>query len=194
MKALLVIDMQNDFMEGGSLPVPHASEIIPIINILMNQFDYVIASMDWHPPCHISFAKTHNKKPYETNDNLQILWPEHCIKNSWGAALVADLRKDKIDKIIYKGTNDAIDSYSAFFDNAKYHATDLNDYLTSLKIDELFITGVATEYCVKATVFDAIDIGFKVNVIMQACRGLNKTHIAFKEMAKKGAILHHTLA
>src|SRR6266550_3179381 len=149
MSALLVVDIQNDFLPGGSLAVPDGDRVIPIINRLTNHFDLVLATQDWHPSDHASFAANHpGHQPGEIIDLAgipQILWPIHCVQHSVGAAFASQLRSDRFTKIFRKGTDSNIDSYSTFFDNAKLRATGLADYLREHKVNELFICGLATD-------------------------------------------------
>ncbi len=177
MQAFLIVDMQNDFMSGGPLGVPGALEAIPIINALIPQFPLVIATQDWHPREHVSFAPNHpGKKPGETievSGISQILWPVHCVRETPGAELVSSLQKEKISCHFYKGTDPLIDSYSAFFDNARRKSTGLEEYLKTRQIDQLYIAGVCTEYCVLYSTIDAIDLGFSVAVVADACRGID---------------------
>ena len=193
MKALLIVDMQNDFMPGGPLGVPGALELIPVINALIPQFPHVIVTQDWHPPGHVSFAASHpGKHPGETVEVEgipQILWPVHCVRETPGADLVSGLHKEKIASHFYKGTDTAVDSYSAFFDNARRQSTGLEAYLKTHQIDLLYIAGVCTEYCVLYSTIDAIDLGFSVTVIADACRGIDAQDVkdAFAFMAAKGA-------
>lgn len=197
MRALLVVDMQNDFMPGGPLGVPHADKIIPVINRLMSRFSLVIATQDWHPKDHLSFASNHPGKKVGDRIQLkgieQILWPDHCIKNTQGAELVASLNKEPISTIFYKGTDREIDSYSTFFDNARLKATGVEEYLKSRKIKEIVVVGVATDYCVLYSVLDALDLGFHVTVIEDGCCGINlsphDSQMALQLMSAKGAIL-----
>jgi nicotinamidase/pyrazinamidase len=195
MKALLIVDMQNDFMPGGALPVPHANQIIPVINQLIPKFHHVLATQDWHPKNHQSFAPMHpGKKPGDImmiKEVEQVLWPVHCVRNTKGAELVKELDKSAIASIIYKGTDEWIDSYSAFFDNARRKSTGLADYLQSRAIDEIYVAGVATDYCVLYSVIDAIDLGFTVHVVVDACKGINlnpgDVDEALATMREKGA-------
>jgi nicotinamidase/pyrazinamidase len=144
--------MQNDFMPRGALPVPNGDAIIPLINQLIDKFPHVIATQDWHPLDHVSFAANHpGKKPgefIEVKGIKQILWPTHCVMHTKGAELVPSLKKEKIASIFYKGSDKWVDSYSAFFDNARLRKTGLEDYLKKRGINELYIVGVATDYCV----------------------------------------------
>ncbi|HEX2549134.1 MAG TPA: bifunctional nicotinamidase/pyrazinamidase [Gammaproteobacteria bacterium] len=193
-KALIMVDLQNDFCRGGSLEVPDANAVIPHANELQNYFDEVIASKDWHPKDHMSFASNHPGK--KVNDILeidgikQILWPDHCVQNTKGADFHPDLFTQKISKIIYKGTDKHIDSYSAFFDNAHLRETDLKDYLHAKNIKKLYFMGLATDYCVKYSCLDAVDLGFETYFIEDACRGVELVFgdvaLAIEAMKAKG--------
>lgn len=195
MKALLLIDIQNDFCPLGALPVAEGDQVVPIANQLMDQFELVVATQDWHPANHGSFAANHPwRKPgqvIELNGLSQILWTIHCVQGSFGAELVAELEADKIDKIFHKGTDPSIDSYSGFFDNGHKKSTGLSDFLKGKGVDEVFIMGLATDYCVKFTVLDALQLGFKTNLIIDGCRGVNlekgDSEKAVQEMEEKGA-------
>ena len=194
MEALLIVDLQNDFLPGGSLSVPNGNSIVEIINNLLPYFNLIVATKDWHPKNHKSFASFHKKKPGEIIDLKgvqQILWPDHCIQETLGSEFSSTLKSEKITKIIYKGTDPNIDSYSAFFDNKKLKKTDLDAYLKSKNIDTLYVVGLATEYCVLYSVLDALDLGYNVKVIVDACRGLdiNKGDVKKAEahMLLKGA-------
>ncbi len=197
MKTLLLVDLQNDFMPGGPLGVPEADKIIPLINNILPKFSLVVATQDWHPADHASFASNHpGKKPgdlVEVQGIEQILWPTHCVRSTKGAELVAGLRKEMIANIFYKGTDKSIDSYSAFFDNARRKSTGLFDYLKSNGVKEIYICGVATDYCVLYTTIDALDLGLSVFVISDACRGIDlypgDCESAFASMVQKGAKL-----
>lgn len=175
--ALILVDLQNDFMPGGPLGVPGGHEVIPLANKLQDYFATVIATQDWHPANHGSFASNH--PPHQPGDSIildgleQILWPDHCVQNTPGAELVKQLNTNKIAKIITKGTNPQIDSYSAFFDNGHKQATELKSYLRTCNISTLYLCGVATDYCVKFTALDACQLGFKTFVIADACRAVN---------------------
>lgn len=195
MKALLLVDIQNDFLPGGALAVKNGGEILPIINNLVNYpFNLIVATKDWHPIDHSSFAATHNKLPGECiiiNEMEQILWPLHCIQGTQGAEFHSILNTEKIDKIFYKGTDKVIDSYSAFYDNGHFKSTGLDKYLHDKGIKEIYIAGLTTDYCVKYSVLDALKLGFKVFVIMDACRGVdlkkNDSYKALEEMRNAGA-------
>jgi len=194
MRALIIVDMQNDFMPWGSLPVFDGDSIIRTINSLMPHFEHVFATQDWHPKDHISFANNHGKEPGETiqvKGQDQALWPVHAVQDSSGAELVGSLHREKIERVFYKGTDSEMDSYSTFFDNAKQKSTGLSDYLQDQGIDELYFTGVATEYCVLYSVIDALEIGYKTYVIKDAVKGIDsegEKH-AFHQMKKKGVTI-----
>ena len=176
MKALIIVDVQNDFCPGGALAVKEGDQIVPIINKIMSKFDLVVATQDWHPKNHKSFASNNGKKVGEVidlNGLKQILWPDHCVQGSKGAEFVAKLDAKRIDRIFQKGTDPEIDSYSGFFDNGHKKRTGLDDYLRKKGVDEVYIVGLATDYCVKFTALDAVELGFKTYLIQDACRGVN---------------------
>ncbi|HXW53596.1 MAG TPA: bifunctional nicotinamidase/pyrazinamidase [Myxococcota bacterium] len=176
MKALLLIDLQNDFMPGGALPVPDGFASIKAANTAQQFFKIVIATKDWHPREHLSFAENHSdRSPGEIIDLFglrQTLWPVHCVQNTSGASLVRDLDQTQIQHVVTKGENIKLDSYSAFFDNAHRHTTGLSHYLNQRSIDEVYLLGVATEYCIKFSAIDAVKLGIKTNVIIDGCRGI----------------------
>lgn len=196
-QALLLIDVQQDFMPGGPLGVPGANEIIPIINHLQTLAPMVIASLDWHPLNHGSFANNHpNKNPgdyIELAGLKQILWPQHCVQHTHGASPAQGLDTNLWQTRIYKGTDPLVDSYSAFFDNAKRNSTALHAFLQAHRIDHLFLAGVATDYCVKYTALDARALGYRVSLHVEACRAVNlnahDNELALAEMAKGGVSL-----
>ncbi len=174
--ALLLIDIQNDFLQGGSLAVPAGNDIIPIVNQIMPQFKHIYATQDWHPANHGSFASNHNKNIGEVIDLhglQQILWPDHCIQYSKGAEFSPSLQQEKIEHIFQKGTDINIDSYSGFFDNGHRKATGMGDYLKEKGIKNLFLCGLATDYCVKFTALDAVELGFNTFLITDATKGVN---------------------
>lgn len=195
MKALIVVDMQNDFMSWGSLPTPHAETLIPTINQLMEKFPLVLATKDWHPKAHVSFAENHKGKKVGDTIQLgpieQILWPVHCVQDTEGAAFAPGLNTENFEKIFYKGTNLEVDSYSTFFDNAHLKETGLSTYLKKRKVKDLYFAGVATEYCVLFSVLDALELGFKATMIRDACRPINLSpddeKKAIEKMLQKGA-------
>jgi nicotinamidase/pyrazinamidase len=197
MKALIIVDLQNDFLPGGALPVREGDEIVPIINQLLDYpFDLIVATKDWHPSSHGSFADNHGKKPGEHVHLMgidQILWPTHCVQGTKGSEFAPGWDSTKIDRIVYKGTDPNIDSYSTFFDNRHLKSTGLEAYLKEKGIKDLYLVGLATDYCVKYSVLDAIQLGFRVHVIMDACRGVNlkltDTEEAIQLMRRAGAII-----
>lgn len=197
MKALLIVDMQQDFMPGGALPTKGADKLVPFINQLMNDYSLVIATKDWHPKNHMSFAENHPGKQMgdiiEVEGIDQILWPVHCVQGTKGADFVSGLNEQKIRRIFYKGVDRAIDSYSTFYDNAKLRETGLASYLRQHQVDEIVIVGVATDYCVLYSVLDALELGFKVTVLTKGCRPINQRPgdemKALAKMKEKGAII-----
>jgi len=178
MKALLLIDIQNDFLPGGALAVPQGDEIIPIVNKLQPQFNLVVATQDWHPPDHKSFASNHEgKKVFEKIDLdglEQVLWPDHCVQGTAGAELSKQLDTKKVEAIFRKGTDPEIDSYSGFYDNGHRKSTGLADYLKGKKIKELYIAGLAGDYCVYYSAKDAIAEGFTTHIIEDATRPIHQ--------------------
>ncbi|MBN1153438.1 bifunctional nicotinamidase/pyrazinamidase [candidate division KSB1 bacterium] len=174
--ALLVVDIQNDFCPGGKLAVAQGDEVIPIINRIMPRFDRVVGTQDWHPKDHESFAiNHHNKHVYDTIDLYgiqQVLWPVHCVQGSKGADFHNDLNIDELDIIVRKGTHPHVDSYSTFQDNDKKLKTGLKGYLKGLDIEQVFIAGLATDYCVFYSAIDSIECGFETYVVIDACRGV----------------------
>jgi len=190
--ALIIVDVQNDFCPGGALPVPDGNRIIPVINKISSRFYKVIATQDWHPENHISFAKTHNKKVYDTikiGKIEQTLWPVHCVQGTYGANFHKELNLNNVDLILRKGTNPEIDSYSAFLENDKKTETGLHYYLKGLKIKNIYICGLATDYCVFFTALDGKKLGFNVNVILNASKGVDvpegNVQNSIKEMKKR---------
>lgn len=191
--SLILVDIQNGFCPGGALAVPEGDAIVPIVNQLLDQFECNVATQDWHPAGHASFASTHGKEVGEVislGGVEQYLWPDHCVQETHGAEFHSALDIDKFTKVIQKGTNINIDSYSAFFDNAKLQQTGLYGYLQQQGVKTVYIAGLATDYCVKFTAFDAADLGFNVHVITDACRGVNISpgdiDQAYAEMARRG--------
>ncbi|XDA98505.1 bifunctional nicotinamidase/pyrazinamidase [Sulfitobacter sp. LCG007] len=177
MKALVVIDVQNDFCPGGALAVPEGDVIVPGINALMADFGAVILTQDWHPAGHSSFASTHEgREPYgmiEMPYGPQVLWPDHCIQGSVGAQFHPDLATDRADMIVRKGYNPAIDSYSAIFENDHVTPTGLEGYLRSRGIDRLAFCGLALDFCVNFSALDAARLGFEVEVHEALCRAID---------------------
>jgi nicotinamidase/pyrazinamidase len=195
MKTLLLIDLQNDFCYGGALEVKDGDAVIPLANALMLHFPLVVATQDWHPANHGSFAANHLwRKPGQVIDLdglPQILWTIHCVQNTFGARFHPKLDMTRIEHITQKGTDVVIDSYSGFFDNGHRKATDLHAYLQQRGATELFVMGLATDYCVKFTVLDALALGYDVSLIEDASRGVNlqpdDVKNAVAEMREKGA-------
>lgn len=196
MKALIVIDQQNDFCPGGALAVPEGDQIVQGINALMPEFDAVILTQDWHPAGHSSFASSHDgKSPYDVIDmpyGPQVLWPDHCIQGSIGAKFHMELQQDRADLIIRKGYNPAIDSYSAFFENDHKTATGLEGYLRTRGITELTMVGLALDFCVNFSAVDAANLGFDVTVRRDLCRAIDldgSLAAALEGMEKAGVTL-----
>lgn len=193
MKALIVVDMQKDFMPNGPLPTKDADKIIPIINQLMEKFSLVIATKDWHPKDHIGFARNHpGKKEGDrigVNGGLQILWPVHCVQETSGAEFADGLNQEKIEQVFFKGVDPQIDSYSAFFDNAHKRKTGLDAFLKKKGVKSVVLVGVATDYCVLFSALDAKELGYDVSVVADACKAINlnpddeeKAHALMKQM------------
>jgi len=191
MKALLLIDVQNDFMPGGALGVPEGDQIVPIINKIQHKFDLVLATQDWHPAGHASFASTHGKDLYEIidlNGIDQVMWPDHCVQGTKGADFHAELKLDKIEAIFRKGTNPEIDSYSGFYDNAHLKSTGLSGYLKEKGVTELYFAGLAGDFCVAFSVKDALAEGFTSFLIEDATRAIDAEGFekAKAEIVEKG--------
>jgi len=177
-KALIIVDVQNDFCQGGSLEVPQANQIIPYINLLMqeNSYDQIILTQDFHPPGHKSFASSNRAQIGDTIDlegYAQFMWPDHCVQGSIGAEFHKELNLEKVQHIVQKGTQMNVDSYSGFWDNNKRHKTDLDDYLRFHEIELVEICGLALDYCVKFTALDAQDLGYITCVHFQGTRAVN---------------------
>jgi len=197
MRALILVDIQNDFLPGGALAVPDGDEVIPVANRLQPHFDLVVATQDWHPPDHGSFASNHEGK--EPGDRIelagleQILWPDHCIQGSGGAEFAADFDRSRVEKVFQKGIDPEIDSYSTFFDNAHRRSTGLTDFLRERGVDEVYLVGLATDYCVKFSALDALGEGFETWVVEDGVRGVDleegDSEKALEEMREAGAKL-----
>lgn len=176
-EALIVVDIQNDFCPGGALAVAEGDKIINHVNGLMDEFQSVILTQDWHPADHSSFASNHpGHAPFETltmSFGPQTLWPDHCVQGTTGAAFHRDLRTDPADLIIRKGFRVAIDSYSAFFENDRTTTTGLNGYLSARGITAVTFVGLATDYCVAYSALDAVRLGLRTRVLLGACRGID---------------------
>lgn len=175
--ALLLVDLQVDFMPTGMLPVAEGDRVIPIANRLIPQYQTVVATQDWHPGNHGSFAANHPwRKPgqvIELNGLPQVLWPMHCIQETWGAEFVDELDTEAITKVFRKGTDPGIDSYSGFFDNGHRKSTGMAEWLREQGISDVHVLGVATDFCVKFTVLDALREGFTATLLEDACRGVD---------------------
>ena len=174
-RALILVDIQNDFCPGGSLAVREGDEIVPIVNELQTHFDLFVATKDWHPVGHSSF---------------ETLWPPHCVQGTQGAEFVPALDTSRITRTFLKGTDKEVDSYSGFFDNEHRRATGLGDYLKAQGVEDVVIVGLATDYCVKYTALDALALGFNTTVVRDACRGVEvnagDTERALAEMREAG--------
>ena len=194
MRTLIVVDVQNDFIEGGALAVPGGGEIVPFINGLQAGFDLIVATQDWHPPDHRSFAANHPGRQVGEVIDLggleQRLWPVHCVQGTPGADFAPGLDRSRWAAVFQKGTNPEIDSYSGFFDNGHRRATGLGAFLRERGTEAVWVAGLATDYCVKFTALDACQEGFKVHLIENACRGVEvrpgDTAQALEEMREGG--------
>ncbi len=193
MKTLLVIDVQNDFLPGGSLPVAGSDAIVPVINRIMEQFDLIVAAQDWHPQNHGSFVTNHpGRKPFDEIDLEglpQTLWPDHCVQGSHGAGFSAALETRPIEAIFRKGTDPGIDSYSAFFDNGRRKSTGLADYLRGKRAHDLYLCGLAGDICVHFSALDALREGFNVHFIRDAATPLDLAvaPARLEELRRRGA-------
>jgi nicotinamidase/pyrazinamidase len=194
MNALLLIDIQNDFLPGGALAVPHGDEVVPVANRLIPRFPLVVATQDWHPADHASFASQHAGRNIgdviELDGLPQVLWPDHCVQGTHGAEFAPALHAAGIHHVVRKGTDRTVDSYSGFFDNARRRDTGLAAFLTSRGVTRLVIVGLATDYCVKATALDARSLGLDVAVVREGVRAVElrpgDTERAFAEMRAAG--------
>ena len=177
MEALIVVDVQNDFIPGGALAVPCGDEVIPVVNRLQTRFELIVATRDWHPPDHGSFAANHPGRrvgdAIELGGLKQTLWPVHCVQNTPGADFAPGLNADRWAKVVVKGADAEIDSYSGFYDNGHRMATGLGDYLKHKGVSTVFVAGLATDYCVKFTALDARALGFATRVVRDCCRGVD---------------------
>lgn len=196
MEALIIVDIQNDFLPGGSLAVPEGDKVIPVINELAGSFKLAVATQDWHPENHRSFAVNHPGK--NTGDTVslngleQALWPVHCVKGTEGAKLSPKLRRDKIHRVFQKGTDPYIDSYSGFFENGRKKSTGLHYFLKSWDVDTVVVVGLAADYCVKYTALDALKLGYRTFVVTDATKAVGGP-ASFKktmeELKSKGAFI-----
>lgn len=179
MRALILVDLQYDFMPGGALAVADGDATVAVANELMPKFELVVATQDWHPADHGSFITQHPDSLVGSQIELeglpQTVWPVHCVQHTRGAELHSALHRDRIERIFHKGTDRNVDSYSGFFDNARRNSTGLGEYLKSRGVDEVYVMGLATDYCVKFTALDANSLGFRTHLIPDACRAVNLT-------------------
>ena len=189
--ALVVIDVQNDFCPGGALEVPDGDAVVAVVNRIAPRFSARIFAQDWHPPGHLSFASSHEgKAPFETATlpyGEQVLWPDHCVQGTRGAAFHQDLETGEADLVLRKGFRPSIDSYSAFYENDRSTSTGLAGYLRSRGISRLFFAGLATDFCVAWSAIDGTREGFEVGVIEDACRGIDldgSMDAAWEQMAQ----------
>ncbi len=196
MKALIIVDVQVDFLPEGALAVPAGDTIIPVINALQKDYDLVVATQDWHPADHGSFASQHPGAQVfdqiELHGHEQTLWPDHCVQSTAGAELAAALNTTNIEAIFRKGTDKQVDSYSGFFDNGKRKNTGLRGYLESREITEIHVCGLAADYCVYYTAMDSLEAGFKTAIISRATKPIDKTAFMDKKeifLQKGGRIL-----
>ena len=202
MNALILVDLQNDFLPGGALAVPGGNEVIPIVNRVMNQFSLVVATQDWHPADHQSFANQHSESAIgdviELDGLQQVLWPDHCVQESNGADFAANLNQQGISRVFQKGTDRTVDSYSGFFDNGQRHSTGLGDFLADHGVQDVFVMGLATDYCVKCTALDSAKLGFATTLILAGCRAVElnpgDTERAIDEMILAGVEIKRNFA
>lgn len=177
MNALILVDIQNDFLPGGALAVPKGDEVVAVANRLLPRFKLVVATQDWHPAEHGSFAANHHGRRVgeviELGGLPQVLWPVHCVQNTGGALFAPGLDTARVERVFPKGCDPAVDSYSGFFDNDHRRATGLGDYLRGRGVTRVTILGLATDYCVKYTALDARELGLEVELIEEGCRGVN---------------------
>ena len=177
MDCLILVDLQNDFMPGGALAVPRGDEVVAVANQLATRFDFVVASQDWHPPEHQSFASQHKgRMPGETvqlHGVTQVLWPDHCVQGTYGAEFHRGLEQCRVSEVFQKGTDPGIDSYSTFFDNARLRSTGLGERLRERNVETVYLLGLATDYCVKFSALDAASLGFRAKVVPEGCRGID---------------------
>lgn len=177
MKTLVLVDIQNDFLPGGALAVPEGDRIVPVVNALLPDFNLVVATQDWHPAGHGSFAASHpGRKPFEQidlNGLPQTLWPVHCVQNTGGTLFAPGLDTRRVERVFPKGTDPGVDSYSGLFDNGRRRGTGMVEWLRLRGAHDLWICGLATDYCVKFTALDAVREGFRVRLLTAACRGVD---------------------
>jgi nicotinamidase/pyrazinamidase len=203
MHALILVDIQNDFCPGGALAVDEGDKVVPVANRLAREggFDVVVATQDWHPPDHGSFASNHpGTQPgqvIELGGLEQVLWPAHCVQGTPGAQFHPDLDTSRVDRVFQKGTDPGIDSYSGFHDNGHRKSTGLAEWLRKQGVDTVTLCGLATDYCVKFTALDAVAEGFETHLVPEGCRGVElepgDVAAALAEMREKGVRFRETL-
>ncbi len=201
-RMLLIIDVQNDFCPGGSLAVEEGDAVVAVINAIMPLFHRVVATQDWHPPDHVSFASNHpGRKPLDLVDAggiEQVLWPDHCVQATRGAELHPRLETGRIGLVLRKGLRRDLDSYSAFFENDHRTDTGLRFYLKGMRAREIYVCGLATDYCVRASAMDARKLGFRVMLVKDACRGVDHPKGSVQEalaaMQKAGVVMTESAA
>lgn len=197
MRALILVDIQYDFLPGGALAVPDGDAVIPVANALIPRYDLVVATQDWHPAGHGSFAANHaGRSPgevIELGGVAQVLWPTHCVEGTRGAELAEALDRGSIARVFRKGTDPEVDSYSGFFDNGRRRSTGLGEYLQSRGVAEVVVLGLATDYCVKFTALDALSLGLRTTLVVDACRGVELSEgdvaRALAEVAAAGGVV-----
>ena len=199
-RALVVVDVQNDFVPGGALGVPEGDQVVEVINRLMPRFALVVATQDWHPPDHGSFAANHPGRRVgeviDLNGLDQILWPVHCVEGTEGAAFAPGLDASRFSRVFRKGVDAGTDSYSALRDNGRRRSTGLGEYLEQRGVTQVYLGGLATDYCVKFSALDARDWGFETFVVVDGCRGVElapgDTAKAIEEMRRAGVTIVHS--
>lgn len=195
MKALILVDIQYDFTTGGNLEVKQGEEIIPLVNSLQEQFELIVATQDWHPPDHLSFASNHpGRKPFDTtmlNGQEQVLWPDHCVQGTPGADFHADLNMTRVAAIFRKGMDPSVDSYSGFYDNGRLRNTGLAGYFRDMRVTDVFVAGLAGDYCVYFTARDALLEGFACTVIADATRPISVAgfRTAIEDLKQHGGVI-----
>jgi nicotinamidase/pyrazinamidase len=195
MQALVLVDIQNDFLPGGALGVPEGDRVVPVANRLMSRFPLVVATQDWHPPDHGSFASQHpGRQPGEAvmlRGIPQTLWPDHCVQDTWGADFAPALAIWRVHRIFQKGIDRDVDSYSGLYDNGHLRSTGLGEFLRIRGVAEIVLLGLATDYCVKFSTLDALHLGLHVRVVRDGCRGVNlrpgDSDLAWQELQRAGA-------
>jgi nicotinamidase/pyrazinamidase len=196
---LLIVDVQIDFCPGGNLAVPGGDQVVPVINRLGQMFQRIVATQDWHPPNHVSFASNHpGSKPFDTirgKEGQQLLWPDHCVAGTPGAEFHPDLDALHFDLIVRKGTDPTLDSYSAFFENDRRTPTGLHFYLKGLNVKIVYLVGLAFDVCVYYSAMDALKLGFRTVVVEDACRGIDSPpgslEARLEEMRRVGVDILH---